>query len=88
MHNPDANGKTGIQDKADLALHLWEGLVRELVERQIIDANALDRILAGVSPPDGGDIGRLRDEMGARLAQALPTPLQLADRDGVRDTED
>ena len=88
MRNPDANGKTGIQDKAELALHLWEGLVRELVKRQIIDANALNRILAGVSPPDGGDIGRLRDDIGARLTQALPTPLQLADRDGVRDTED
>jgi hypothetical protein len=88
MRNPDANGKTGIQDKAELALHLWEGLVRELVERRIIDGDALDRVLAGVSPPDGGDIGRLRDEIGARLAQALPTPLQLADRDGVPDTED
>ena len=88
MRNPDANGKTGIQDKAELALHLWEGLVRELVERRVIDADALDRVLAGVSPPDGGDVGRLRDEIGARLAQALPTPLQLADRDSVPDTED
>jgi hypothetical protein len=88
MRNPDANGTTGIQDRAELALRLWEGLVRELVERRIIDADALDRVLTGVSPPDGGDVGRLRDEIGARLAQALPTPLQLADRDSVPDTED
>ena len=88
MRNPDANAKTGMQDKAELALHLWEGLVRELVEQRIIGADALDRVLAGVSPPDGSDIGRLRDEIGARLAQALPTPLQLTDRDRVPDTED
>ena len=38
MRNPDATGKTGIQDKAELALHLWEGLVRELVERNVLRA--------------------------------------------------
>ena len=77
-----------IRNKSDLALHLWEGLVRELIVLHTINAHALERIMAGARSSDTAEIRRLRDEIGVRLAQDLPTPLQLIDRDGVPHTED
>jgi hypothetical protein len=89
MRTVNVDEKTAvIPDKSDLALHLWEGLVRELIVRRTIDADALERIMAGAPSSDTAETKRLRYEIGARLAQDLPTPLQLIDRDGVPDTED
>ena len=76
------------QDKSDLALHLWEG-TRSRADRPSYDQrDALERMMAGARSSDTAEIRRLRDEIGVRLAQDLPTPLQLIDRDGVPHTED
>ena len=80
-------------DNADLVLHLWESLVRELIAQGVLSEAALTRIMdsageVGAAPANPDKTRQLRDEIRARLESAFRTPLQRADRDRVPDTED
>jgi hypothetical protein len=88
MRKSDEYRVPGIEDKADLGICLWERLMWQLIHRGIVDAEALDSIMNISFSPNSAELVSLRDSVHARLRQAVPTLLQLADRDGVPQTED
>ena len=79
--------------RADLALHLWESLVHELIARGTLTEAALSRILdrsAEHMPSlfNSDELRQIYDQLRARLERSLPTPLDRIDRDKRPDTED
>ncbi len=93
MHSQTDTETARAEDKADLGLHLWEGLARELIARGAITEAALARILDGTGEfvPALSNSEELRQRHGQireRLERSCPTALQRADRDGLAATED
>ena len=93
MHSQKGTEIGHTEIKADLALHLWEGLVRELIARDAITEAALTRILdssaeAAPSLFNSEELRRVYDQIRARLEEHFPTALERADRDEHPNTED
>jgi hypothetical protein len=93
MHNQRDTETTRVEDKTDLALSLWEGLVRELIGRGVMSEAALARILdssrESVSAlSNSEELRQIQDQIRGRLERCFPTALQRIDRDSLPGTKD